>query len=174
MMFYCKRLSFINSQCLNSSAIKNGKSIRSLQYKACKWITTHSFFTSTTEALESSRAVHQLLHSQWSVVFDWDNGKCGDNFCALESLIISIDLTNFDEVFTNNRSGQWRTWSSMLRCCYLEDSRRIHLWKYQWSSCGVFHFSSFLNNWGRSRSWQYFLQEWTASSPCICIWDMTN
>ena len=23
------------------------------------------------------RAFHQLLHSQWSVVFDCDNGKCG-------------------------------------------------------------------------------------------------
>ena len=34
-------------------------------------------------------AFHQLLHSQWSVVFDCDNGKCGDHFCALESLIIS-------------------------------------------------------------------------------------
>lgn len=42
-------------------------------------------------------ALHQLLHSQWSVVFDCDNEKCGDHFCALESLIISIDLTNFDE-----------------------------------------------------------------------------
>lgn len=54
---------------------------------------------------------------------------------------------HFDEVFGNKRSGQWRTWSFMLHCCYLEDSRGIHLWKYQWSSYGVFHVWSFLNNW---------------------------